>query len=287
MSPRVPVSVLVPIKNEAENLPRCLGCVQWADEIFVVDSHSTDDSVEIARRHGAKVVQFDFNGTWPKKKNWALDNLPFKNDWVLILDADEVLPAEAATEIGDAIANTGGIAGYWINRRFFFLGRWLRHSYYPNWNLRLFRHSLGRYEHLTDADTKSGDNEVHEHVIVQGPTGRLRCEMDHYAFPSVEVFMEKHNRYSNWEACVAADKLLHGSSEGLSSEAVGRRRRLKMVSQQLPFRPLMRFLYIYIWQKGFLDGRDGYYFARLHAIYEFLSVAKTYELRRRSETSQG
>ena len=287
MSPRVPVSVLVPIKNEAENLPRCLGCVQWADEIFVVDSHSTDDSVEIAQRHSAKVVQFDFNGTWPKKKNWALENLPFKNDWVLILDADEVLPAEAATEIGDAIANTGGIAGYWINRRFFFLGRWLRHSYYPNWNLRLFRHSLGRYERLTTAETRSGDNEVHEHVVVQGPTARLRCEMDHYAFPSVEVFVEKHNRYSNWEACVAADKLLHGSSQDLSSEAVGRRRRLKMISQRLPLRPLLRFLYIYIWQKGFLDGRDGYYFARLHAIYEFLSVAKTYELRRSSETSQG
>ena len=287
MSPRVPVSVLVPIKNEAENLPRCLGCVQWADEIFVVDSHSTDGSVEIAQRHGAKVVQFDFNGTWPKKKNWALENLPFKNDWVLILDADEVLPAEAATEIGDAIANTGGIAGYWINRRFFFLGRWLRHSYYPNWNLRLFRHSLGRYERLTTAETRSGDNEVHEHVVVQGPTARLRCEMDHYAFPSVEVFVEKHNRYSNWEACVAADKLLHGSSQDLSSEAVGRRRRLKMISQRLPLRPLLRFLYIYIWQKGFLDGRDGYYFARLHAIYEFLSVAKTYELRRPSETSQG
>jgi glycosyltransferase involved in cell wall biosynthesis len=287
MSARVPVSVLVPIKNEAENLPRCLGCVQWADEIFVVDSHSTDDSVEIAQKHGAKVVQFDFNGTWPKKKNWALENLPFRNDWVLILDADEVLPAEAAAEIGDAIANAGGIAGYWINRRFFFLGRWLRHSYYPNWNLRLFRHSLGRYERLTTAETRSGDNEVHEHVVVQGPTARLCCEMDHYAFPSVEVFVEKHNRYSNWEACVAADKLLHGSSQDLSSEAVGRRRRLKMISQHFPFRPLMRFLYIYIWQKGFLDGRDGYYFARLHAIYEFLSVAKTYELRRRSETSQG
>jgi glycosyltransferase involved in cell wall biosynthesis len=287
MSPRVPVSVLVPIKNEAQNLPRCLGRVQWADEIFVVDSHSTDGSVEVAQRHGAKVVQFDFNGTWPKKKNWALENLPFKNDWVLILDADEVLPAEAATEVGDAIANTGGIAGYWINRRFFFLGRWLRHSYYPNWNLRLFRHSLGRYERLTTAETRSGDNEVHEHVVVQGPTARLRCEMDHYAFPSVEVFVEKHNRYSNWEACVATDKLLHGSSEDLSSAAVGRRRRLKMISQRLPFRPLMRFLYIYIWQKGFLDGRDGYYFARLHAIYEFLSVAKTYELRRPPETSQG
>jgi hypothetical protein len=123
-------------------------------------------------------------------------------------------------------------------------------------------------------------------VVVQGPTGRLRCEIDHYAFPSVEAFIEKHNRYSNWEARVAADNLLHGSSSGLSSPHVGRRRKLKLLSQRLPFRPLMRFLYIYIWQKGFLDGRDGYFFARLHAIYEFLSVAKTYELRRRIESSR-
>ena len=248
MTARVPVSVIVPIKNEADNLPRCLGSVRWADEIFVVDSGSTDRSAQIAEQHGAKVVQFEFNGTWPKKKNWALENLPFKHDWVFILDADEVLPPEAGDEIAKAIVDPGGVAGYWINRRFFFLGRWLRHSYYPNWNLRLFRHALGRYEKLTGADTKSGDNEVHEHVVVQGPTARLRCEMDHYAFPSIEVFIEKHNRYSNWEARVAVDELLYGSSGELSHGRVENRRRLKTLSQRLPFRPLLRFLYVYIWQ---------------------------------------
>src|ERR1700681_3277951 len=107
---QVPVSVIVPIKNEAESLPRCLGSVQWADEIFVVDSQSTDGSGEIAERLGAKVVQFQFNGAWPKKKNWALENLPFKNDSIFILDADEVLPPEASTEIANAIANAGNIA---------------------------------------------------------------------------------------------------------------------------------------------------------------------------------
>jgi glycosyltransferase involved in cell wall biosynthesis len=252
--------------------------VKWADEIFVVDSQSTDATAEIVAARGAKLVQFEFNGTWPKKKNWALENLPFRNGWVFILDADEVLPPEAEQEFARAIADPGGLAGYWINRRFMFMGKWLRHSYYPNWNLRLFRHSLGRYEKLTDADTRSGDNEVHEHVIVSGPTGRLRCEMDHYAFPTVEVFIEKHNRYSNWEARVSADRKLSGSAAQISSGEVGRRRRLKQLSQRLPFRPLLRFLYIYVWQKGFLDGREGYYFARLHALYEFLSVAKTYEL---------
>ena len=282
MSARVPVSVIIPIRNEAGNLPRCLACVRWADEIFVVDSQSTDGSSAIAEQNGAQVVQFQFNGTWPKKKNWALENLPFRNDWVFILDADEVLPPEAEGEFGQAIATAGDQAGYWINRRFMFMGKWLRHAYYPNWNLRLFKHPLGRYEKLTEADTQSGDNEVHEHVIVNGPTGRLRCEMDHYAFPSVEVFVEKHNRYSNWEARVSADRQLSGSAAQIRSEVVGRRRRLKQFSQRLPFRPFLRFLYVYIWQKGFLDGREGYYFARLHGVYEFLSIAKTYELTHKS-----
>jgi glycosyltransferase involved in cell wall biosynthesis len=283
MNTRVPVSVIIPIKNEAVNLPRCLDCVKWADEIFVVDSQSTDGSIAIAQDFGAKVVQFEFNGTWPKKKNWALENLAFRNEWVFILDADEVLPAQAKAEFAKAIADAGDIAGYWINRRFMFMGRWLRHAYYPNWNLRLFRRAHGRYEKLTDAPTHSGDNEVHEHVLVNGRTAKLQVEIDHYAFPSIDVFVEKHNRYSNWEARVAADTLLDSSSRKISSQTVDRRRKLKTLSQRLPFRPLLRFLYVYVWQKGFLDGAEGYYFARLHGFYEFLSVAKTRELQKARE----
>ena len=278
----VPLSVIVPIRNEAKNLPRCLASIGWADEIFVVDSQSSDGSQRIAEEHGARVVQFEFNGAWPKKKNWALEHLPFRNQWVFILDADEVFPNEAEAEFRAAIANAGAIAGYWINRRFMFMGRWLRHAYYPNWNLRLFRHSLGRYEKLIEIATESGDNEVHEHVVVQGPTGRLRCEIDHYAFPSVEVFVEKHNRYSNWEARVAVAEESARERTELQSARVAQRRRLKRWARRLPFRPWLRFLYVYIWQRGFLDGREGYYFARLHGFYEFLSVAKTYELKRHS-----
>ena len=283
MNTRVPVSVIIPIKNEAVNLPRCLDCVKWADEIFVVDSQSTDGSIAIAQEFGAKVVQFEFNGTWPKKKNWALENLEFRNEWVFILDADEVLPAQAKAEFAKAITDAGDIAGYWINRRFMFMGRWLRHAYYPNWNLRLFRHALGRYEKLTDAPTDSGDNEVHEHVLVSGRTAKLQVEIDHFAFPSIDVLVEKHNRYSNWEAQVAAETLLDSSSGKIGSRAVNRRRKLKTLSQRLPFRPLLRFLYVYVWQKGFLDGAEGYYFARLHGFYEFLSVAKTRELQKLRE----
>jgi len=275
---KVPVSILIPIKNEAANLPRCLASVAWADEVWVVDSHSTDDSPALAKAAGARVVQFDFNGTWPKKKNWALEHLPFRHEWVFILDADEVLPPETETELRAIVEDAAHpVAGYWINRRFMFMGKWLRHAYYPNWNLRLFRHALGRYEKITDAPTESGDNEIHEHVIVKGETGRLRSEMDHYAFPSVEVFVEKHNRYSNWEARVAVSGRLDGASP--QHGRVGWRRRLKAWSQRLPFRPWLRFAYVYFWQRGFLDGREGFYFARLHGVYELLAVAKTHELR--------
>lgn len=285
MIEKVPVSILVPIKNEADNLPRCLDALQWADEIYVVDSMSTDGSIELADQLGAKVVQFKFNGTWPKKKNWSLENLPFRNEWVFIVDADEVLPPATQEEVRQITTDdTEEAGGYWINRRFMFMGKWLRHAYYPNWNLRLFRHRLGRYEKLTGINTASGDNEVHEHVVVQGKTKHLHAEMDHYAFPSVEVFVEKHNRYSNWEARVALQNEDQSHARQLQQTRVKSRRRLKMLANKLPFRPLLRFLYIYVWQRGFLDGKEGYYFARLHAMYELLTVAKTVELQKKDTT---
>ncbi len=283
---KVPVAILIPIKNEAHNLPRCLASVAWADQIFVVDSHSVDGSQEICRKAGAEVVQFDFNGTWPKKKNWALENLPFKHEWVFILDADETVPEGTEQEFREIVTDPNPkFNGYWINRRFMFMGRWLKHAYYPNWNLRLLRHRVGRYEKLTDVETASGDNEVHEHIVVEGSAGYLKAEMDHFAFPSVEVFVEKHNRYSNWEARVALDHYLKGGQTQLQSTDVGLRRKLKALSQKLPFRPFQRFLYVFLFQKGFLDGLEGFYFARLHAFYEFLCVAKTYELKKRGKSS--
>jgi glycosyltransferase involved in cell wall biosynthesis len=275
---KVPVSVIVPVRNEAGNLPRCLGSVGWAGEVWVVDSASTDGTVAVAEAAGARVVQFEFKGVWPKKKNWALENLPFAHEWVFILDADEVLPPEAEGEFREVIAR-GEVEGYWINRRFWFAGRPLRHAYFPNWNLRLFKHALGRHERLAEGATASGDNEVHEHVVVRGRTGRLRCVMEHHAFPTAEVFVEKHNRYSNWEARVAVERMAGG---GLQDAGVRRLRGMKRWFGRMPFRPWLRFLYVYFWQRGFLDGRAGYHFAQLHAMYERMNVIKTWELRRRA-----
>jgi glycosyltransferase involved in cell wall biosynthesis len=279
MPNKVPVSILVPVRNEANNLKRCLDSVSWADEIVVVDSQSTDGTQEIAASAGATVVQFKFNGVWPKKKNWTLDNYSWKHEWVFILDADEVLPPDAEKEFASIVTTPGEFAGYLINRRFFFMNKWLRHAYFPNWNLRLFRHALGRYEKLTDSATGSGDNEVHEHVILKGPVGKLNCLMDHYAFPNVETFVEKHNRYSSWEAKVALDKYLAPSQDLHDVPELGARRRLKQIYQKLPCRPLVRFLYIYFVERGFLDGAEGFYFATLHGFYEFMTQAKIAELK--------
>lgn len=276
---KVPVTILVPIKNEADNLPRSLGSVSWADEIIVVDSQSTDGSQQVAESLGARMVQFEFNGTWPKKKQWSLDTIEFRNEWVFILDADEVLPAEAEEEFREKAENTPpGIDGYWINRRFMFMGKWLKHAYYPNWNLRFVRRGKARFEKLTESATASGDNEVHEHILVEGETGNLAVEMDHYAFPDVDTFVEKHNRYSNWEAVVATEA--GTEKDVLQKSTVSRRRGLKRLASRMPFRPLLRFLYVYLWQRGFLDGKEGYYFARLHGYYEFLIVAKTVEMQK-------
>jgi glycosyltransferase involved in cell wall biosynthesis len=275
--PGVPVSVVIPVKNEAHQLERCLHSVAWADEILVIDSNSTDDTIAVAERCGARVIQFRQEGSWPKKKNWALEHVPFRHDWVLLMDADEVLATGAQPEIARLVTDQAStIRGYWVNRRFFFMGRWLKHSYYPNWNLRLFQHRFGRFERLTSSDTESGDVEAHEHVVIDGSTARMEAELDHYAFPTIAAFVDKHNRYSNWEAHVTLEAGMTNGHRPASS-----RSRLKAWTRHLPFRPFLRFLYLYVWQRGFLDGREGYYFARLHAFYEFLSVAKTFELRKK------
>lgn len=282
---KIPLSVILPVKNEVANLPRALASIAWADDIWVVDSNSTDGTPKVATDSGAQVIQFEFNGIWPKKKNWALRNLPLKHEWVLLLDADEVMPAGAEAEIA-AIVNDPKhpTDGYWINRRFCFMGRWMRHAYYPNWNLRLFRHRLGSFERLAEGNTRSGDNEVHEHVLLDGKQGRLKSEMDHFPFPDVETFVEKHNRYSNWEAEVAYEQG-HSRETRKGHDGINRKRRLKRWANRLPFRPTLRFLWVYFGQRAFLDGREGYYFARLHAIYEAMSVMKLYELKKQRKES--
>lgn len=291
----VPVSVLIPVLNEESNLEACLKSVLWANEIVVVDSNSKDKTGEIAEQYGARVVQFRWNGEFPKKKNWALENVDWKNEWVLILDADEHITPPLAAEIAEAVEKNEK-DGYYINRRFMFMGGWLRYcGYYPSWNLRLLKHKLGRYERLdVSGDTKSGDNEVHEHILLESgekQAGWLKSDMLHYAYPNIDVWIEKHNRYSNWEARVRIE--LHNEAAGQKLKAslfgnpLERKRFMKKLGQSVPFlSPTIRFLYHYVIKQGFRDGYKGFVFCRLLAFYEFLSVVKAVEYRLQAETKK-
>lgn len=283
---KIPVSVLIPAKNEEANLPACLESLSRADEVFVVDSQSSDRSVEIAEQYGATVVQFHFDGRWPKKKNWSLENLQFRHEWVLIVDCDERIPPELWEEIEAAIQNAD-YDGYYLNRKVFFLGTWIRHGgRYPDWNLRLFKHKKGRYENLkTEGIRNTGDNEVHEHVILSGASGYLKNDMLHIDFRDIYHWLERHNRYSNWEARVYLNLLNSKDESGtigasLLGDAVQRKRFLKKLWVRLPFKPTLRFILFYIIQLGFLDGKAGYIYGRLLSQYEYQIGVKVYELQK-------
>jgi glycosyltransferase involved in cell wall biosynthesis len=283
---KIPVSVLIPAKNEEANLSACLESLSRADEIFVVDSQSSDRSAKIAEDYGANVVQFHFNGRWPKKKNWGLENLSFRHEWVLIVDCDERIPPELWDEIAVAIENPG-YDGYYLNRKVFFLGTWIRHGgRYPDWNLRLFKHKKGRYENLHTEDIpNTGDNEVHEHVILDGTAGYLKTDMLHIDFRDIYHWLERHNRYSNWEARVYLNLLTTTDDSdtigaNLFGNSVQRKRFLKTLWVRLPFKPILRFILFYFIQLGFLDGKAGYIYARLLSQYEYQIGVKLYELQK-------
>ncbi len=274
------VSVLIPTLNEERNIAECLASVAWADDVVVVDSGSRDRTCEIARAAGARVVDFKWNGQFPKKKNWALENVTWKHEWVLILDADERILPELAAEI-QAEVKQPRADGYFINRRFIFLDQWIKHcGYYPSWNLRLFKHRIARYEKMHSSDTGSGDNEVHEHPELKGVSAHLKHDMLHYAYPDIFTWMEKHNRYSNWEARVEVEGSAPAGASHIGSH-LSARRRLREWSRRMPLRPALRFFYSYVLKLGFLDGRAGFIFCRLLATYEMLNVYKAYELRSR------
>lgn len=280
----VPVSVLIPTKNEIGHMRECLESVAFASEIVVVDSHSTDGSVDVALDFGATVIPFKWDGEYPKKKNWALANVQWKNEWVLIVDADERITPELAREISRRLRAGETRDGYYINRRFMFLGDWIRYcGYYPSWNMRLFKHAKGRYEILTEKpDPFSGDNEVHEHIVLDGEAGRCRHDMLHFAYPSVFIWVEKHNRYSNWEATLLEEQQARAGSSLKASPFGGpleRKRWLKQMARRMPSKPLLRFAYHYLYKQGFRDGYRGLIFCQLLAWYEFLSGVKSYEAR--------
>jgi glycosyltransferase involved in cell wall biosynthesis len=280
---KLPVSVIIPVRNEARNLPRCLQALKDVAEVLVIDSQSTDETVEIARSYGAQVVQFHYQGGWPKKRQWAMDTLPLAHDWILLLDADEVLTPGLWQEIYSAIQNPS-IDGYSILLRTWFLGRVLRHGDVGLWKLALFRRGKGRFEcRLKNQDASMADMEIHEHIVVEGATGKLRNPLLHNNVESLSRYIQKHDEYSNWEAHVLlgrsddSDKELPPSLFGSQAQ---RRRWLKRKLFAVPGSPVLLFLYRYLLRFGFLDGVPGLIYCGFQAVQMFHSKAKIYELKR-------
>jgi glycosyltransferase involved in cell wall biosynthesis len=279
----LPVSVIVPVRNEARNLPRCLKSLSHAGEVYVIDSQSADNTAEVARSYGAKIVQFLYQGGWPKKRQWAMDTLPLAYDWIFLVDADEALTPELAEEIGEAIQNPR-FDGYYIALQMHFLGRRLRHSGASFYKLSLFRRGKGRFEcRLKDQDQSMADMEVHEHVVVEGQTTKLQRPLVHYNVESLSRYIQKHDEYSNWEARVwlqgvASYGDLLPTPFGTQAQ---RRRWLKRKFLFMPGSPILLFLYRYVFRLGFLDGVPGLTYCALQGIQLFHVKAKLYELRAR------
>jgi len=279
----VPLSVIIPVRNEAHNLPRCLASLKSVGEVYVIDSQSSDDTATIAQSQGAKVIQFHYAGGWPKKRQWAMDTLALAYDWILLLDADEVLTPELAEEIQKAIQDQH-TNGYYIALQMYFLGRRLRYSGASFWKLSLFRKGLGRFEcRLQDQDASMADIEVHEHVIVTGATRKLTHPLIHSNVGSLFDYIHKHNEYSNWESHVWLNGNRNKNGEEIQPAFWGtqaqRRRWLRRHFMGWPGSPILFFLYKYVLKLGFLDGVPGLIYCTMQGIQFFHIKAKIFELR--------
>jgi len=280
----LPVTVIVPVRNEARNLPFCLDSLRDVGEVYVIDSQSTDATAEIARSYGAHVVQFHYQGGWPKKRQWAMESLPLAYDWIFLVDADEAISPQLAEEIRSAIQDSA-IDGYYVALRMYFLGRELRHSGASFYKLSLFRRGKGRYEcRLRDQDASMADVEVHEHVVTQGKTATLRHHLLHRNVESLSHYIRKHDEYSNWDARVWVEG--ESNSQALAPSLLGsqaqRRRWLRRKFFAIPGSPLLFFLYKYIFCLGVLDGIPGLIYCSLQGIQFFHIKAKIYELKKTS-----
>ena len=266
------ISVFILTSNEEQDLPACLQSVAWSDDIHVLDSFSTDRTVEIARLAGAHVTQRVFDN-WSAHQNWALANIPFRHPWVFYLDADERVTPELAASVRRAVESPADFVAYRIRRRDFFLDTWLKHVQTSPFYLRLFRPEKMRYERL-----------VNPVSISDGPVGELPGYLDHFPFSKgMSHWLARHNSYSTLEAQQilqnrAAHREFSLRQALFASDFHERRFHQKELFYRIPARPLLKFFLLYVIRRGFLDGRAGLTYALLQSFYEYMIVLKTREL---------
>ncbi len=272
---RIPVSVIVMTRDEAANIVACLDSVRDFAERVVVDSASGDGTAELAAAAGARVVPFHWNGRYPKKKQWCLDTLTLAHDWVLYLDADERMTPELTAEIAALMTAGPRHAGYYISGRMRFIGRRLRFGA-RNHKLALLDRRHARYPDCPDLDVAAmWEVEGHYQPRLGGSAGRLQAPLLHEDAKPLFAWLERHNRYSDWEATLRNDGRLQAMAEGESRW----RRLLKRLLDRAPARPLLVFLHSYLWRLGVLDGRAGFHYALARAFYYWQIGLKLGELK--------
>jgi glycosyltransferase involved in cell wall biosynthesis len=240
------LSVIVIALNQEANLGPCLETVGFADDLVVVDTGSTDGTLEVARTYTPRVFSSPWLG-FGRTKNYALDQA--EGDWVFSLDTDERVPPGLQAEIQAVLAADGPLDGYRVPRKNYFCGRWIRHlGWYPDLTLRLFRRGRGRFR----------DREVHEEVVVDGAVGNLPTPLEHYSYRSVSEYVSRMDRYAR----LAAREMAKAGRRPFPGELLAR--------------PLFSFLHLYFIRRGFLEGTPGYALAVLMSMYKFL---KYYYLR--------
>ena len=243
------ISVAIITKDEEHNIRDCLESVRWADEVVVVDNGSTDDTLKICREYRVQVYEEEWKG-YSGQKNSAIGKA--RNEWVLSLDADERVTPDLREEIAGALDENSSVDGYFIARKNFFLGRWIKHcGWYPDFNLRLFRKSRGRFAERT----------VHEKVKVRGRTANLRYPLMHETYRSLSEFFQRMDRYST---LAAREMYQEGRKSGF---------------YDIFFRPPFTFLQMYILRAGFLEGYSGFLLSSLYSIYTFAKYTKLKELK--------
>ena len=254
------ISAIILTYNEELNIDKCLSNISdWAEEIFLVDSFSSDRTLEIAEKYNAIIVQHKFENQ-AQQFNWALDNLSIKNEWILRLDADEYLTSGLKREISETLPDTkNGISGFFMKRRVYFMGRWIKHGgYYPFWFLRLFRKGDGRCE----------EKKMDEHIaLTKGVTVKLKNDFIDENKKGLEFWLNKHIKYASREAMDILEKKNQKFSK-----------KVYLVFPKF-IRAFIYFIYRYFIRLGFLDGKEGLIFHFLQGFwYRFLVDVKIYEI---------
>lgn len=288
---KLPITVLLAVRNEEWNIRKCLERLKPAERVLVVDSQSTDKTCDIALELGSEVVQFQYSGGHPKKRQWALNTQPINTPWVLLLDADEEVPDALWREIETAIQRDDAPDAFIITKGFHFLGRKFRFGGFSFGAVLLFRTGQARFEHLIDDDKNGLDMEIHERLLVDsGKIGRLKTPLIHDDYKDLEAYIHRHNKYSTWDAKMRLKFLQTGTwgADSVKAKLFGntqeRRRWLKHLILRLPCEPMLWFCYHYFFKLGFLEGRPGYIASKIRSQHFFNVRAKMYEMRIRKSS---